>query len=132
MHQEDFCQCLGRPPSAKYEFNQTGVPGPTLSDMFDLTRRHLPPTDIVRLLDVVVFNVLVCNTDAHAKNYSIMLRGNGASLAPMALMFTAISCRREAALSDFASRPQVPLHCDRSISIVVAHGQWCSDMTENG
>jgi serine/threonine-protein kinase HipA len=30
-----------------------------------------------------VFHVLACNTDAHAKNYSIMLRGNGASLAPM-------------------------------------------------
>jgi serine/threonine-protein kinase HipA len=26
---------------------------------------------------------LTCNTDAHAKNYSIMLRGSGASLAPM-------------------------------------------------
>jgi serine/threonine protein kinase HipA of HipAB toxin-antitoxin module len=45
--------------------------------------RHLPPTEIVRLLDMVVFNVLACNTDAHAKNYSIMLRGSGASLAPM-------------------------------------------------
>jgi serine/threonine-protein kinase HipA len=43
----------------------------------------LPATEIVRLLDVVVFNVLACNTDAHAKNYSIMLRGNGAALAPM-------------------------------------------------
>jgi HipA-like C-terminal domain/Protein of unknown function (DUF3631) len=32
---------------------------------------------------MVVFNVLACNTDAHAKNYSIMLRGSGASLAPM-------------------------------------------------
>jgi serine/threonine-protein kinase HipA len=35
------------------------------------------------LLDLIIFNVLACNTDAHAKNYSIMLRGNGASLAPM-------------------------------------------------
>ena len=43
----------------------------------------MPPTDVVRLLDMVVVNVLVCNTDAHAKNYSIMIRGNGASLAPM-------------------------------------------------
>ena len=43
----------------------------------------MPPTDIVRLLDMVVVNVLACNTDAHAKNYSIMIRGNGASLAPM-------------------------------------------------
>jgi serine/threonine-protein kinase HipA len=83
LHQEDFCQGLGKPPSAKYEFNQTGISGPTISDMFDLTRRHLPPNDIVRLLEIVVFHVLACNTDAHAKNYSIMLRGNGASLAPM-------------------------------------------------
>jgi serine/threonine-protein kinase HipA len=83
LHQEDFCQGLGKPPSAKYEINQTGIPGPGLSDMFDLARQHLPPTDIVRLLDTVVFHVLACNTDAHAKNYSIMLRGNGASLAPM-------------------------------------------------
>jgi serine/threonine-protein kinase HipA len=83
LHQEDFCQALGVPPSAKYEANQTGVAGPTLKDMFAVTRRHLPPTDIVRLLDMVVVNVLACNTDAHAKNYSIMIRGNGATLAPM-------------------------------------------------
>jgi serine/threonine-protein kinase HipA len=83
LHQEDFCQALGTPPSAKYEVNHTGTPGPKLTDMFDVTRRHLPPTDIVRLLDMVVFNVLACNTDAHAKNYSILIRGNGASLAPM-------------------------------------------------
>jgi serine/threonine-protein kinase HipA len=83
LHQEDYCQALGKLPSAKYETNQTGVGGPTLKDMFETTRRHLPPTDIVRLLDMVVFNILACNTDAHAKNYSIMIRGNGASLAPM-------------------------------------------------
>ena len=83
LHQEDLCQALGKPPSAKYEFNQTGIPGPTLKDIFELTRRHLPPTDIIRMLDMVVFNVLACNTDAHAKNYSIMIRGNGTSLAPM-------------------------------------------------
>jgi serine/threonine-protein kinase HipA len=83
LHQEDFCQSLGKPPAAKYEFNQTGTSGPTLRDMFDVVQQHLPATEIVRLLDIVVFNVLACNTDAHAKNYSIMLRGNGASLAPM-------------------------------------------------
>jgi serine/threonine-protein kinase HipA len=83
LHQEDFCQALGKPPSAKYEVNQTGTRGPKLTDMFEVTRRHLPTSDIVRLLDMVVFNVLACNTDAHAKNYSILIRGNGASLAPM-------------------------------------------------
>ena len=51
--------------------------------MFDITRRHMPPTEIVRLLDVVIFNVLACNSDAHAKNYSIMIRAGNASLAPM-------------------------------------------------
>jgi serine/threonine-protein kinase HipA len=83
LHQEDYCQGLGKPPSAKYETNQTGIFGPTLKDMFALTQRHMSSIDILRLLDVVVLNVLVCNTDAHAKNYSIILRGNGASLAPM-------------------------------------------------
>jgi serine/threonine-protein kinase HipA len=83
LHQEDYCQALGKPPSAKYEANQTGICGPALQDMFDLTRRHMLPIDIVHLLDMVVVNVLTCNTDAHAKNYAIIIRGNGASIAPM-------------------------------------------------
>jgi serine/threonine-protein kinase HipA len=74
LHQEDFCQALGVPPSAKYEANRTGTPGPTL--------KRLPAMEILRLLDVVILNVLCANTDAHAKNYAIMIRGNGASLAP--------------------------------------------------
>jgi serine/threonine-protein kinase HipA len=83
LHQEDFCQALGVPPSAKYESNQTGIRGPGLKDVFEVTRRHMPPTDIVRLLDMVVVNALTCNTDAHAKNFSIMVRAGGATLAPM-------------------------------------------------
>jgi serine/threonine-protein kinase HipA len=83
LHQEDYCQALGKPPSAKYESNRTGIHGPTLKDIFELTRRHMPSIDIVRLVDMVVLNVITCNTDAHAKNYSIMIRGNGTSLAPM-------------------------------------------------
>jgi serine/threonine-protein kinase HipA len=39
--------------------------------------------DILHLLDMVVVNVLACNTDAHAKNYAIIIRGNGASIAPL-------------------------------------------------
>ena len=30
LHQEDFCQALGKLPSAKYESNYTGIQGPTL------------------------------------------------------------------------------------------------------
>jgi serine/threonine-protein kinase HipA len=83
LHQEDFCQALGKLPSAKYEVNQTGVAGPTLEDMFGLTRRLMAPTDVVRLLDMAIFNVIACNTDAHAKNYSIMINAAGLSLAPL-------------------------------------------------
>lgn len=83
LHQEDFCQALGKPPSAKYESNQTGVPGPTLSDMFAVTRNAMQAPDIINLLDYVIFNVLACNTDAHAKNYSMMISGRGFRLSPI-------------------------------------------------
>ena len=74
VQNEAFCLTLTR---------RVGIPTPTLKDMFEVTRRHMPPTEIVRLLDMVVVNVLVCNTDAHAKNYSIMIRASAPSLAPM-------------------------------------------------
>jgi serine/threonine-protein kinase HipA len=84
LHQEDFCQALGKPPVAKYQRNQTGVPGPGVADMFAVVRRHAPGRSILRLLDAVIFNVLICNTDAHAKNYSLLLLGRTrVELAPL-------------------------------------------------
>ena len=84
LHQEDFCQALGKPPAAKYQRNQTGVPGPTVKDMFDVVRRHAAGSSIVRLLDAVIFNVLICNTDAHAKNFSLLILGRTRiELAPL-------------------------------------------------
>jgi serine/threonine-protein kinase HipA len=32
---------------------------------------------------MVIINIIVCNTDAHAKNYAIMIRAGSTSLAPM-------------------------------------------------
>ncbi len=46
------------------------------------TARHLPPGDALTLLDQMIFNLLVANTDAHAKNYSMLLSG-GLRLAPL-------------------------------------------------
>jgi serine/threonine-protein kinase HipA len=83
LHQEDYCQALGRPPGAKYENNQSGVKGPRLSEMFAITRNVMQVRDVMQLLDYVIFNVLACNTDAHAKNYSMMISGRGVSLAPI-------------------------------------------------
>jgi serine/threonine-protein kinase HipA len=82
-HQEDFCQALGRPPSAKYQHNQAGVPGPSLRDFFGLTRTLMTGADTLRLLDAVIFNVVTGNVDSHAKNYSMLIDPAGYRLAPL-------------------------------------------------
>ncbi len=51
--------------------------------MFAVTRNAMQAPDVVNLLDYVIFNVLACNTDAHAKNYSLMISGKGFKLAPI-------------------------------------------------
>lgn len=83
LHQEDFCQALGRPPAAKYEHNRSGVKGPSLAEMFALVRAHMTAREITRLLDAVIFNVAVGNVDSHAKNYSILLGPGRPELAPL-------------------------------------------------
>jgi serine/threonine-protein kinase HipA len=74
---------MGRPPAAKYEHNQTGIPGPSLAEMFSLISEHMTARDTNRFLDAVIFNVAIGNVDSHAKNYSILLTPGGAELAPL-------------------------------------------------
>lgn len=83
LHQEDFCQALGLPPSAKYQHNQAKGPKGSFAMMMDRLRSVGGGMDVFRLWDAMVFNVLCCNTDAHLKNYSILLRGDGVELAPV-------------------------------------------------
>lgn len=83
IHQEDFCQALGRRPAEKYQHNGTGTRGPGLADMFALVRRHMTARDITRLLDAVIFNIAIGNVDSHAKNYSILLHPGRPELAPL-------------------------------------------------
>ena len=80
VHQEDFCQALGYSPDRKYEADG----GPRLADVFSQVRRSvLPPVQAVgALLDWVLFNYLVGNADAHAKNVSLLLLPGGPRLAP--------------------------------------------------
>lgn len=80
LHQEDFCQALGVPSSRKYEAEG----GPSLKDCFDLVRRVSsdPTGDLLRLLDWVIFNFLIGNHDAHAKNLSLLYRNGQTRLAP--------------------------------------------------
>ncbi len=83
IHQEDFCQALSKLPASKYESNQTGTPGPKLADMFNVIGQHMTAQDTNKFLNGVIFNVLICNTDAHAKNYSILLSDGEPRLAPL-------------------------------------------------
>lgn len=69
VHQEDFAQANGLPPGRKYE--RGTVPGLSLRDLL-ATGRVLPARGALALIDQVIFNILVANTDAHAKNYSIV------------------------------------------------------------
>jgi serine/threonine-protein kinase HipA len=82
VHQEDICQARGLMPTKKYQ----NEGGPTPSDVVELLRTY--STDRVDDVDTFVralgLNWLIAGTDAHAKNYSLLL-GSGPMirLAPL-------------------------------------------------
>ena len=80
LHQEDFCQALGIVPEMKYQ----NEGGPSLADCFALLRRVTRPSapQLLRLFDYVIFNTLIGNHDAHAKNFSLLYSGDSVVLAP--------------------------------------------------
>ena len=82
VHQEDFCQALGVMPQIKYQ-NQGG-PGP--ADLARVLWDHSsqPRLDVEALLQALQFNYLIGGTDAHAKNYSLLIGAQGrARLSPL-------------------------------------------------
>lgn len=83
LHQEDLCQALGFPPWRKYQ--NEGGPGP--AEVARLLRRALPPERskeaVARFADALIWNWIIGGTDAHAKNYSLMLEGHEVRLGPL-------------------------------------------------
>ena len=81
IHQEDFCQALGVVPEMKYQ-NEEGA---DLAQCFELVRSTTRPSapQVLRLLDYVIFNALIGNHDAHAKNFSLLYSGEAPVLAPL-------------------------------------------------
>ena len=84
LHQEDICQALSVPPSKKYQHRDGG---PGVADIAGLVR-SLPLTTDRRstgeaFYRALVFNVIAGCTDAHAKNYSLMLEQRSVRLAPL-------------------------------------------------
>ncbi len=83
IHQEDVCQALGLHPDRKYQ--RDGGPGP--ADVANLLRTVMAPLaadDAAwRFFDALIWNWLIAGTDAHAKNYSLLLAGGDVRLAPL-------------------------------------------------
>lgn len=86
IHQEDLCQILGLPPSAKYAEPPPKPWKPSWQMLAAalLARSVDPPTELDRLLRQLTVNLALGNADAHAKNLAVLHHGDGLiSLAPM-------------------------------------------------
>lgn len=90
LHVIDGCQALGLSPAMKYE-KPFGVSrdvkhirdGASLPMLFKLLKLSPQPAlDRLKLLRWVIFQVLIGNTDAHAKNLSFFYGPDGLRLAP--------------------------------------------------
>lgn len=82
VHQEDICQAVGIMPTRKYQ----NEGGPGVADIVALLRTYssVADDDVATLIDAVAFNWLIAGTDAHAKNYSLLLSGGPrVRLAPL-------------------------------------------------
>lgn len=90
LHQEDFCQALALPPEFKYQSEG----GPSLKQCFELVRKFssAPAKDVQSLLNLVIFNVVIGNNDAHGKNFSFLYdRKNGATKIQLAPAYDLVS-----------------------------------------
>ena len=99
IHQEDYCQALGAHPNEKYEYHQGA---PTLSDVAALLRSFSNTSaDALRSFrDMVIFQWLVVGTDAHWKNFSLLLSGPAVVQAPLYDSCTWLPYRRASAVED--------------------------------
>lgn len=81
IHQEDFLQALGCPYGKKYESDG----GPGLKACFDLLEEQStqPALDKRIMIRWVIFNYLIGNCDAHAKNLSMLIRRGDYRLTPL-------------------------------------------------
>lgn len=76
VHAEDIAQSLGRGPDSKY--------GVTAAQVIQLLRTVDPSDEFgYDFIHQLAFNTIIGNADAHAKNYSVLLRPEGITLSPI-------------------------------------------------
>ena len=79
LHQEDFCQLLNVPPHLKYE--EDGGPG--VKDCLQcMSAMHISAMSRLQFIRLLIFNFLIGNCDAHAKNYAVLYNNGVPSFAP--------------------------------------------------
>jgi serine/threonine-protein kinase HipA len=81
VHQEDACQARGIMPTRKYQ----NEGGPSAHEIAELVRTYSTDreTDLDTFVGSLAFNWLIVGTDAHAKNYSLLLANRRVRLAPL-------------------------------------------------
>jgi serine/threonine-protein kinase HipA len=81
VHQEDVCQALSIMPTRKYQ----NEGGPSPINIIELLRTYSTDrqTDVDTFAAALGFNWLIAGTDAHAKNFSLLLSGPHVRLAPL-------------------------------------------------
>ena len=81
VHQEDICQARGIMPTKKYQ----NEGGPSAFDIVELLRTYSTDreADLQTFIAAIGFNWIIGGTDAHAKNYSLLLSGRRIRLAPL-------------------------------------------------
>lgn len=83
IHQEDFCQALGIHPSRKYQNEGGPSPKAVAARMRLLMPAEVAQESVERFVDALIWNWIIAGSDAHAKNYSLLLSGNAVRLAPL-------------------------------------------------
>jgi len=82
VHQEDTCQALSISPTRKYQSDG----GPSIRAIVELLKSFSSnaPEDVGTFLDSIAYNWLIAGTDAHAKNYALLIAAQGqVRLAPL-------------------------------------------------
>ena len=104
--QEDFVQSLGVQARDKYKV--------TFKDCLKvLNQTAIPANSKLRFVRQVIFNYLIGNTDAHAKNFSVYLTNDGITLTPAYdLLCSSI------------------YDCDQRIAMKIGKARYYSDVTE--
>lgn len=83
VHQEDLCQALGLSPRLKYQ-NEGGPNPPGIVRFFrQIMGSQVANEAVRRFADALIWNWLIGGTDAHARNYALLLDGSEVRLAPM-------------------------------------------------